>query len=164
MKDQTGEEVFDVVFTEKEVEDLLSNEAWQDDVAEAAFVGALYSNRLNKSPETTIEEIVRYNVVNKMRDFFLSKSKPLPKSVTWKKGYDPVKAFNFIENYVCRVLMIKDANKLDKPITICMNVKDRDLVEHIKAWCNDFTKLYPQVQISWKVDLTEKYKIYVTTE
>lgn len=164
MEDHTGEEVFDVVFTEQEVEDLLSNEEWQDDVAEAAFIGALYSKRVNKTAENVIEEIVRYNVVNKMRDFFLSKSKELPESVTWDKGYDPVKAFNFIENYICRILMIKDANKLDKPVTVCINLKDSDLVEHIKAWCHDFTKLYPQVQISWKVDLTKKYKIYITVQ
>jgi len=164
MEDRAGEEVFDVVFTEQEVEDLLSNEKWQDDVAEAAFIGALYSNRIDKSPESTIEEIVRYNVVNKMREFFLSKSKPLPKSVSWKTGYSITKAFSFIENYVCRVLMMKEANQLKKPITIAINLRDKDLVDQIKYWCNDFTKIYPQIQISWKVDLTEKYKMYITVQ
>lgn len=164
MEDRAGEQVFDVVFTEQEVEDLLSNEAWQDDVAEAAFIGALYSNKIDKTPERTIEEIVRYNVVNKMREFFLSKSKPLPKTITWNKGYSYTKAFSFLENYICRVIMIKEANQLYKPITIAINLKDLELLEQMKAWCNDFSKLYPQIQISWKVDLTLKYKMYITVQ
>ena len=164
MKDKTGEEAFDVVFSEKEVEDLLSNESWQNDVAEAAFIGALYSNKINKSPEQMIEEIVRYNVVNKMRDFFLSRSKPLPKSVVWKKDYSLVKAFSFIENYVCRIIMMKEGNVLTKPVTIAIEIEDKNLVDYVKTLCDDFNNVYPQVQLSWKGDLTEKYKIYITAQ
>lgn len=164
MKDQTGEEIFDVVFSEKEMEDLLSDESWQNDVAEAAFIGALYANKTDKSPEQTIEEVVVYNVVNKVRSFFLSKSKPLPKTIVWKKGYSLIKAFSFIENYVCRIIMMKDGNVFTKPVTIAIEIEDKNLVDYIKTLCDDFNRIYPQVQLSWKVDLTEKYKMYITAQ
>ena len=123
----------------------------------------MYAKRVNKSPEQIIEEIVRYNVVNKMRDFFLSKLKSLPKKVTWDKNYNPVQAFNFLENYICQVIMMKDAKILDDKITVSINIKDKSLLEQVIFWCDDFFSKYSSsIKMSYTIDTKNTHKISIT--
>ena len=74
-KENTPKDILDVLIDNEKITDVLENEEWQESVADAAFVAAMYTTSLNRDVKDIIREVINYNVIRKFRDLFLSNSK-----------------------------------------------------------------------------------------
>jgi len=154
-------DLFMVDISEEEIAEAFSDEQWEEDVANAAFLGAVYlSAKTNKNPENLINEIVTYNINKRLRKLFVAKSKPLPKKLTWTKFTTVVDAFYLLENYVAQVIILKEAELFDKPIKLELEIKDNvELQDKISGWCEKFQTKYPAIKITVKNKNNTTYNI-----
>lgn len=83
--------LFNVDISTEDILDYFDDTAWENNVADAAFLGAV---TLKKDPEKVIHDIVHYNVLKRLRELFISKSKPLPKQMIFDSELTQVEDLN----------------------------------------------------------------------
>ena len=152
---------FKIDISEEEIAEALSDEEWEAAIADAAFVGAIYLSKItNRAPDTIINEIVTYNVNKKLRQLFIEKSKPLPKSFVWDEYTTLPNAFYLLENFIAQVTMIKEAEWFNKPIKLQITINNNiELQDKITIWCKRFEKKYTLIKMSVK----NKNNLYTIT-
>lgn len=160
-KESTPKDILDVLIKNEEIENVLENEEWQENVADAAFIAALYTKSLNKDPKEIIDEVIHYNVIKQFRNLFINNAKPLPKNIIWKSGYSKLDAIYLFENYISQVYLTKENGNLKNKITLNIYAEDKSLQDDIKKWCKKYSKLYTDLNISCKQSTKTKNKISI---
>lgn len=153
----------DITITEEDVNNKFTDK-WEENVADAAFIAALYSSNLNKSPEEIIREVVNYNVTKNLRELFVSKSKPLPKNITWKKGYSVTNANYLFENYMSQIFLFKETDNLKEKVTLNLTIEDDRLQNAFSVWLEIAMDTYKNIKIKSKQDKKDPSKFKVTFE
>lgn len=135
-------EKFIVNISEDDIIKEFDDTEWEDNVANAAFLGAITLSQVtDKFPEEIIHEIVSYNVLKKLRNLFISKSNPLPESYKWNSKTDESDAFAILENYIAQVTLLKQAERLDKPIILKITNTNKKIHQKLNPWCDYFQKM-----------------------
>lgn len=133
--------LFEIDITEEDIIAAFDDEQWEENVAEAAFLGAVYTaNQLNVDPKQLINEIINYNINKKIKEIFLQKTKPLPKKITFENNIDLAEAFCIFENFISYALLLKDLDKLTDPLKLQI-VTDK-WQQKVCNWCNKFQEKY----------------------
>lgn len=145
-------ELFDVNLSDEEIQDYFEDTQWEDNVADAAFFGAiLLSNKIDRNPEEIIHEIVSYNVLKRLRELFISKSKPLPKEMFWDSALDQTEAYYLLENYVAQAVILKQAEKFENTLNLKLKITDLNIKRKLKQWCLNFQEKYKsEIKITCK--------------
>lgn len=154
-------DLFMIDISEEDIAEAFSDEQWEEDVANAAFLGAVYlAGKTNKNPENLINDIVTYNINKRLRKLFVSKSKPLPKKITWTRFTSIMDAFYLLENYIAQVVILKEAELFDKPIKLELEINDNiELQDKISQWCEKFQKKYSSIKITLKSKSKTNYNL-----
>lgn len=159
-KENTPKDILDVLIDNEKIADVLENEEWQESVADAAFVAAMYTTSLNRDVKDIIREVINYNVIRKFRDLFLSNSKPLPKDIIWHSGYSKLDAEYLFENYLSQVFLMKENGNLNNKIVLNVYTDDKVLRNMVKALCKKYSNVHKSLNISLKENV--KNKIVIT--
>lgn len=133
-------EKFLINISEEDINKAFNDEEWENNVANAAFYGAVCLTSSKQSSEEIISEIINYNVLKKLRDLFIAKSNPLPEKYHWDNKIDVKTAFAILENYVAQVSLLNEAERLDKKITLKIITSNKDINKKLKEWCEYFQK------------------------
>lgn len=150
---------FSVMISEDEIIDALDDEKWENDVVNAAFYGALYfGKKENTNPDEIINKIIIYNTLKKIRELFISKSKPLPKKFILD-NMSLNDAFFLLENHVMQVVILNEAEKLDKQITLDLVINDESIKNSVIKWYSDFQDRYKSIKICVKSKDLINYKV-----
>ena len=134
-------EKFLINISEEDINKTFNDEEWENNVANAAFYGAVCLTSSKKSSEEIINEIINYNVLKKLRDLFIAKSNPLPKKYCWDNEINIETAFAILENYVAQVSLLNEAERLDKTITLKIITSNKNINKKLKEWCEYFQKV-----------------------
>lgn len=147
-------DLFKVDISEEEIAEAFSDEQWENDIADAAFIGAVYLSKVtNRNPEAIINEIVTYNINKRLRKLFVSKSKPLPKKLTWTQFTTISEAFYILENFIAQVTILKEAEQFVKPIKLELVIENnKELQDKLPKWCERFQTKYTAIKMVLKTN------------
>lgn len=154
-------ELFDVDISEEDVINCFDDSDWEKNTVDAAFYGAVaLSEKANVKPEDMIRRIIRYNVLKKFSELFVSKSKPLPTSMIWDSQLTESEAFYLLENYISYVVLLKQAEILNKPVHLALSITSEELCFKFEAWCLSFQQEYiSNLNIKYKKLKKNKYNL-----
>lgn len=150
---------FIVNITDEDIIKEFDDTEWENNVADAAFIGAIcLAGSDKKSPEETIHEIVKYNVLKKLNNLFLAKSKPLPKKLVWDKDYDINTAFAVLDNFVAQVVLMKETEHFNENIKLTITITNDILKEKIEDWYSYFQQ---RNQSYFNINMTRSKNNYI---
>ena len=151
--------LFDVNISTEDILDYFDDTAWENNVADAAFLGAV---TLKKDPEKVIHDIVHYNVLKRLRELFISKSKPLPKQMVFDSELTQVEAFYLLENFIAQVVILKQAEKLTETVKLSLIVENEIVKIKLKQWCLSLQNEYKnEIEIKTRKINENKYSIVI---
>lgn len=151
--------LFDVNISTEDILDYFDDTAWENNVADAAFLGAV---TLKKDPEKVIHDIVHYNVLKRLRELFISKSKPLPKQMIFDSELTQVEAFYLLENFIAQVVILKQAEKLTETVKLSLIVENEIVKIKLKQWCLSLQNEYKnEIEIKIRKINENKYSIVI---
>lgn len=151
--------LFDVNISTEDILDYFDDTAWENNVADAAFLGAV---TLKKDPEKVIHDIVHYNVLKRLRELFISKSKPLPKQMIFDSELTQVEAFYLLENFIAQVVILKQAEKLTETVKLSLIVENEIVKIKLKQWCLSLQNEYEnEIEIKTRKINENKYSIVI---
>lgn len=151
--------LFDVNISTEDILDYFDDTAWENNVADAAFLGAV---TLKKDPEKVIHDIVHYNVLKRLRELFISKSKPLPKQMIFDSELTQVEAFYLLENFIAQVVILKQAEKLTETVKLSLIVENEIVKIKLKQWCLSLQNEYKnEIEIKTRKINENKYSIVI---
>lgn len=151
--------LFNVDISTEDILDYFDDTAWENNVADAAFLGAV---TLKKDPEKVIHDIVHYNVLKRLRELFISKSKPLPKQMIFDSELTQVEAFYLLENFIAQVVILKQAEKLTETVKLSLIVENEIVKIKLKQWCLSLQNEYKdEIEIKTRKINENKYSIVI---
>ena len=151
--------LFNVDISTEDILDYFDDTAWENNVADAAFLGAV---TLKKDPEKVIHDIVHYNVLKRLRELFISKSKPLPKQMIFDSELTQVEAFYLLENFIAQVVILKQAEKLTEAVKLSLIVENEIVKIKLKQWCLSLQNEYKnEIEIKTRKINENKYSIVI---
>lgn len=162
-KESTSRDILDIIIKNEEIEKVFEDEEWRENVADAAFIAALYTTPLNEDPKEVIRRVINYNVVKQFKTIFVNNAKPLPKVIVWRSGYSKVDAMYLFDNYIAQVFLIKESGNLKK-FTLTVYADDKALRGLIKMWCKKYEELYQGLSITYKQSDKVKNRISICFE
>lgn len=140
-----------------EVEALLTDPQWEEDVAKAAFFGASVARKPGFSFDDMLMDIINYNIGKRIRGLLLTKiKKPLPKSMTLT---DPIQGYNFLEEMTIYASLLKADNQLGKPLKVALKITDIEVEKRLDRWCELLQKEFSPISIEYKAKNKNSYII-----
>lgn len=127
--------------TADEVEKVLTDPKWEDDVSEAALFAVTHCANIKES-DAVLTRVINYNVTKKIRELYLEKAKPLPTSIKWDNQVDNVKAYELLEYIVLQFCLMKELLNNIESHKINLDI-DNELIEiRLENWCIQLSELY----------------------
>lgn len=124
-----------------EVEKVLSDPEWEDNVAEASLLAVTHCNNPRES-DAILTRVINYNVTKKVRELYLEKANPLPVSIKWDVLVNNVKAYELLEYIILQYCLMKEVLNTSKPHKINLYI-DNELIEvRLQNWCSQLSELY----------------------
>lgn len=149
---------FNVDITDSDIENLFSDEKWETEVSDAAFFAARYfSGKINETPENIVKNVINYNVIRKLQELFVSKSKPLPVEIIWNESMEFQNAIFLLENYFAQVTLLKSVGKLLKPIKLKLIINNVDIQNRVLGWYDILQNEYTSLKVTFKQKSNNEY-------
>jgi hypothetical protein len=128
--------------TADEVEKVLTDPEWENNVAEASLFAAAAYCKNPKESDAVLTRVINYNVTKKIRELYLEKAKPLPTSIKWDNQVDNVKAYELLEYIVLQFCLMKELLNNVESHKISLDI-DNELIEvRLENWCIQLSELY----------------------
>lgn len=149
--------------TQTDVDKALADRQWEDSVVDASIFALNALDKLQKTPDEIITEVINYNVSKKIRGLFLERAKPWPKNVIWDEDISFLDAFDSLESIILYSELLKQENTAIKSMSTFITIKNKAIENKLFDWCLAIPKNYKN---SFKIICTQtklknKYKITI---
>ncbi len=143
--------------TSEEIEEAFEDEAWIENVTEAALFGATGCFQKGKDNYEIMHDIIVYNVSRRMCELFIKKGKPIPKLIQWKTSLSVLDAYQSFESIAAKFAIEKKMNVFKKT-DVNIQINNQLIQNELQDWCERLKDEYP-LDIYYKKIKNNTYKI-----
>lgn len=150
-------EDFIPVITSDDIEKVLTDTEWEDNVSEAALFAVTHCSKNKTDSDKILRKVINYNITQQIKKLYLKKANPLPKIITWNNTINKTSAYELLEYIILQFCLLKETNSnLKHSMNLIINNKDIEI--KLKTWCKRFEILYSEQYVDSLKIQCKKYK------
>ncbi len=128
--------------TSEEIEEAFEDEAWIENVTEAALFGATSCFQKGKDNYEIMHDIIVYNVSRRMCELFIKNGKPIPKLIQWETSLSVLDAYQSFESIAAK-FAIEKKMEIFKKTDVNIQIDNQLIQNELQDWCERLKNEYP---------------------